>query len=492
MDAGVGARSVGVEGLIDEIPAVVWATDVDLVFTASRGRGLQELGLEPDQIVGRTVQEYFGTDDPEYTAVTAHLAALRGETHAFEQNWQGQRFEVRVRPVSAAGEVVGTLGVAVDVTERMWQRGSLFETEAKYQGLVEAIPAVTYVDPLDEWADSLYVSPQVEQLLGCTQEDWLTDPGFWRKHLHPDDRQIAWSAWERARDHGESYDHEYRMLHDDGHEVWVNDRAVVLRDPAGTPWLVQGVLIDITERKRAEQALERALEREREITDHLRRIDELRTLQLHAVSHDLRAPITAILGSALVLADENRDLDPERRTELLQGVVVGGRKLHRLVNDLLDLDRLERGIVEPDRRPTEVGAIASRVADELRQETHPVVVDAEGGLAEVDPVHVERIVENLVANAIRHTPKGTPVRVGVRYEGHDVVITVADEGPGVPADQRDVIFEPFRHGGRGNGLGIGLSLVARFAGLHGGTATVADRGGGGAVFTVRLPWTAGS
>ena len=72
--------------------------------------------------------------------------------------------------------------------------------ETNGQALVEAIPAVTYIDPLDEWADSLYVSPQVEDLLGCTQEDWLTDPGFWRKHLHPDDRQIAWSAWERARD----------------------------------------------------------------------------------------------------------------------------------------------------------------------------------------------------------------------------------------------------------------------------------------------------
>jgi signal transduction histidine kinase len=121
-----------------------------------------------------------------------------------------------------------------------------------------------------------------------------------------------------------------------------------------------------------------------------------------------------------------------------------------------------------------------------------VEVDAEDGLADVDPVHVERIVENLVANAVRHTPAGTCVRVGVRYESGAVVITVADEGPGVPPEVRDVVFEPFRQGGRGNGLGIGLSLVARFAALHGGTATVGDREGGGAVFTVRLPGAAAS
>ena len=493
MDMHLRPERAGIEDLLDEIPAVVWATDGDLVFTSSRGAGLKELGLEPDEAVGRTVQEYFGTDDPEFAAIAAHREALEGRTTAFEQNWNGRRFETRVRPLhDRDGTVVGTLGVAVDVTERMWGRDSLFETETKYQALVEAIPAVTYIDPLDEWGDTLYVSPQVEELLGCTQEDWLTDPGFWRKHLHPDDLDGAWSAWERARDLGESYEHEYRMLHEDGHDVWVNDRSVVLRDKAGTPWLVQGVLIDITERKRADQALERALDREREITDHLRKVDELRTLQLHAVSHDLRGPITAILGSALILADTNRELDDERRTELLRGVVVSGRKLHRLVNGLLDLDRLERGIVEPDRRPTEVGAIAARVADELRDHTHPVEVDAEDGLADVDPVHVERIVENLVANAVRHTPAGTCVRVGVRYESGAVVITVADEGPGVPPEVRDVVFEPFRQGGRGNGLGIGLSLVARFAALHGGTATVGDREGGGAVFTVRLPGAAAS
>jgi hypothetical protein len=481
-------QHAAIDGLLDEVPAVVWTTDHHLVFTASRGGGLRDLGLEPDEVVGRTVQQYFGSDDPEIAAVAAHLSALDGTAQAFEQNWQGRRFEVRVQPrFDAGGRVVGTLGVALDVTERMWGRGSLFETETKYQGLVEAIPAVTYIDPLDEWADSLYVSPQVEELLGCSQEDWLTDPAFWRKHLHPDDRALAWSAWEQARDLGRSYEQEYRMLHEDGREIWVNDRAVVLRDPAGTPWLVQGVLIDVTERKAAEQALERAFEREREVTDHLRQVDEMRTLQLHAVSHDLRGPITAILGSALVLADENRELDAERRNELLQGIVVSGRKLHRLVNDLLDLDRLERGIVEPDRRPTEVGAIAVRVAEEFRDDLHPIHVEAEDGLADVDPIQVERIVENLLANAVRHTPEGTSVFVGVRYQDGAVVITVSDEGPGVPDDLRDVIFEPFRQGGRGGGLGIGLSLVARFAALHGGLASVGDGEDGGAVFTVRLP-----
>jgi signal transduction histidine kinase len=98
---------------------------------------------------------------------------------------------------------------------------------------------------------------------------------------------------------------------------------------------------------------------------------------------------------------------------------------------------------------------------------------------------VERIIENLVVNAARHTPKGTAIWVRVHRREEGTMILVQDAGPGVPLDLREVIFEPFRHGGEG--LGIGLSLVARFATLHGGWARVGDREGGGASFEVFLP-----
>jgi signal transduction histidine kinase len=109
-------------------------------------------------------------------------------------------------------------------------------------------------------------------------------------------------------------------------------------------------------------------------------------------------------------------------------------------------------------------------------------------LVDVDRAKVERIVENLLNNAARHTPAGTPIEVLVIEEGHGVVVVVEDEGPGVPDDVKDEIFEPFRQGesARG-GVGIGLSLVQRFAELHGGSACVEDRKGGGARFVVTLP-----
>jgi signal transduction histidine kinase len=157
------------------------------------------------------------------------------------------------------------------------------------------------------------------------------------------------------------------------------------------------------------------------------------------------------------------------------------------VNDLLDLDRLERGIVEPDRRSTDVGQLVRRLVRELAVEAHPVEVEADDRVAEIDPVQVERIVENLVVNACTHTPDGTPIWVKVLHERGGTAIVVEDAGPGVPEEIRPVIFEPFRQGGSGRGLGIGLSLVSRFAELHGGWARVGDRDGGGARFEVFLP-----
>lgn len=473
--------------LVDQMPAVLWSTDTELRITSCAGAGLTSLGFEPALVVGQTVQEHFGTDDPESGPVAAHDLALRGEPTAYEHNWLGRRFESQVAPLRGEdGSIVGTTGVALDITARMWKQGALFETETKYRGLIETIPAVTYIDPMDEWGDSLYVSPQITELLGCTPEQWLTDPSFWRRSVHPDDIQRVWEEYVRARDAGAAYQQEYRMLREDGEVVWVSERAAVLRDPDGKPWLWQGVMVDITERKRVEEELEAAWQRERDAVEHLRRLDELKDLQLHAVSHDLRSPITAILGSATMLDDSRADLDDEVRADLVHGITVSARKLNRLVNDLLDLDRLQRGIIEPNRVPTDVGGLVQKVVRELDLRDHPAIVDAAGAIASVDPVQVERIVENLLLNAAKHTLEGTPVWVRVGHNETGTTIVVEDAGPGVPAELRPVIFEPFRHGGGAKGLGIGLSLVARFAELHGGWAQVGDREGGGASFRVFL------
>jgi signal transduction histidine kinase len=235
----------------------------------------------------------------------------------------------------------------------------------------------------------------------------------------------------------------------------------------------------------------RQVDAERGVSDSLRELNEMKNTLLHAVSHDLKAPIAAIVGSAGTLRRaEQLQLTPGEREELLEAIDASGRKMNRLVEDLLDLDRIDRGDLQPELAMTDVGDLARRVVRECEVlGARPVRVEADHVLAEVDAAKVERILENLLVNAARHTPVGTPIRIGVRGRADGLVVTVEDEGPGVPDDMKESVFDPFRQGpgSKGGGVGIGLSLVKRFAELHGGTARIEDTPGGGARFVIVLP-----
>ncbi len=269
----------------------------------------------------------------------------------------------------------------------------------------------------------------------------------------------------------------------------------MVRDEGGEPRFSQGILYDITSRKKAEEDLERALSIEREAAERLRALDEMKNTFLHAVSHELRTPLSAVLGLALTLEREEVKLSAEERQDLVRRLAANARKLDQLLSDLLDLDRLDRGIMEPRRRPTDVAALVRRTVENSDiLGTRPVRVWAQLVVVSVDAPKVERIVENLLANAARHTPPDTTIWVRVLPERGGVVISVEDDGPGVSEELRESIFEPFRQGPdaprHSPGVGIGLSLVAKFAELHGGRAWVDQRPGGGASFKVFLPGAA--
>jgi signal transduction histidine kinase len=165
-------------------------------------------------------------------------------------------------------------------------------------------------------------------------------------------------------------------------------------------------------------------------------------------------------------------------------------RLDRLLADLLDVDRLNRGVIEPRPRATPLASAARRALDGLDMKEHDVRIDVADAVVAADTAHLERIIENLLSNAAKHTPPGTTVRVRTEEGADGVVLIVEDSGPGVPADVRELIFEPFRRGDVAShvqGTGVGLSLVARFARVNGGRAWVEERTGGGASFRVLLP-----
>jgi signal transduction histidine kinase len=265
---------------------------------------------------------------------------------------------------------------------------------------------------------------------------------------------------------------------------------------------------DVTERRQVEERLcaalnhERvatdrlavALERERAAAEHLRALDEQKSAFLQAVSHDLRTPLASVLGISLTLQRSRGRLPEGETADLLGRLAVNARKLDRILTGLLDLDRLDRGIVELRRERVDLAGLVAGVVSEAGEElleAHPVSLELAPAQVLADAAKVERIVENLLANAARHTDPGTPIWVRVAPGDRGALLCVDDAGPGIPVEQRESIFRPFNRGLGGAtyapGSGVGLALVAQLASLHDGHAWVEDRAGGGASFRVLLP-----
>ena len=359
------------------------------------------------------------------------------------------------------------------------------KAERRLRSLVEVLPVMVYSEEFEVGGSRMWVNPQVA-MFGSTPET-SSAKNFWKTRLHPEDRERVLAEEARCERTGEPFRMEYRTIHGDGHVMWIRDECVLVRDDDGRPLYWQGVIVDLTD-------VRRALELEREATRRLRALDEMKNTFLDAVSHELRTPLAAIVGIGLTLEHKADILADADRADLYTRLVANARKLDRLLNDLLDLDRLTHGIVAPKRRPTDVAALAARIADDwgLLNGRRPQVV-AQPVTISLDPGKVERIIENLLANAARHTPQDTPVWVRVEHPpgGDGVLLAVEDAGAGVPAELRDSVFEPFRQGPdtptHAPGVGIGLTLVARFAELHGGRAWVEERAGGGSSFRVLIP-----
>ncbi len=488
--------------LVEQLPAVVYSEPVI-------GNELSIMYISPqiEEVLGISQQEW--QNDPAIWAESMHpddrdrvlaenarteitgepfLAEYRSLTRAGNVVWFHDEAKL-VR--DAEGEPLFWQGVMFDITPLKETEAQLAEAEARYRALVEQTPAITYMDAIEGPVSTLYISPQTTAILGYTPEEWYADPQLWSKIVHPEDS---------VRDDyfdpdGSPHSSQYRLIAKDGRTVWVHDQASLITDEDGNPKYWEGVLVDITERRRAEE-LERDLQVERKTAQRLRDVDEMKNTFLQAVSHDLRTPLAAILGLAVTMEREEVQLDEADMRDMSRRIAQNARKLDRLVNDLLDLDRLSRGIIEPTLRPIDVGELVRLLVSEFDLGAgRTLTVDVEPVTIPVDAAKVERIVENLLANTGRHTPSDAKVWVRVAPLEGGVLITVEDDGAGVPADVREHIFEPFRQGPgapeHSPGVGVGLTLVARFAELHGGRAWVDEREGGGASFNVFLSGQAG-
>jgi diguanylate cyclase (GGDEF)-like protein/PAS domain S-box-containing protein len=254
-----------IHGLVHGLDAIVWEADPatgKYLFVSHRA----------EEILGHPVERWLSQpdhwlkvvhrEDRERAATARHVAVTTGSNHDFEYRaiaadgrlvWLRDLVHVETDP---AGNPRRLRGLTLDITERKVAEQRLRAAEARYRALVEQIPAVTYIDAIDESSSTIYMSPQIESILGYPADEWLRDPKLWPKLLHPDDRERVLAANARTNRTGEGFREEYRLLTRDGRVVWLRDEATLMRDEIGRPEFWQGLMVDITERKQTEEQIE--------------------------------------------------------------------------------------------------------------------------------------------------------------------------------------------------------------------------------------------
>jgi PAS domain S-box-containing protein len=339
--------------------------------------------------------------------------------------------------------------------------------------------------------DAMFRSRVWKRMLGDCDDSSAATGAAWLARVHPDDLAALRAALDaHLGGKSERFAVEHRIRAADGRWRWVLDQGrVFARDEADRPVRVVGTQTDIGERREAE-----ALRRERDLADAANRA---KTEFLSRMSHELRTPLNAILGFAqLLVARPDPALAPEQR-EQLGYIEQAGWHVLEMVNDMLDLARIEAGQLELHSQAVALGgvvaaaqAMVARQAQEAQVELAAAPVDA-AAVVEADPVRLRQVLVNLLSNAIKYNRKGGRVDIAVEPAGAGWHLRVTDTGLGMNEEQLAHLFEPFNRLGRGQsaieGTGIGLVVTRWLVEAMGGTIAVRSAPGAGSSFVVRLP-----
>jgi PAS domain S-box-containing protein len=494
-------------------PALMAVTSLpDRHFSEVNDSFLIKLGYSREEVVGKTSQELGLFAQPHENALMEQQLKRDGRFRNHELTVRAKDGRILVGLFS--GEVIETQGqkslltVMVDITEQKQAEEFLRASEERLVRIIEATRAGTW-----EW--------DFQTGLAACNARWAAIVGYslenlspltirtWQDTTHPEDLQ---RCQQQLQQHfaGELpyYDMEYRMRHRDGRWVWVHDRGKVIKwTEAGQPWLMAGAIMDITERKQAEDQLQQT---NRHLEEATSRANEMALLAQKAnaaksefvanMSHEIRTPVSGIVGMIQLLLETSLDAEQRRFATIARA---SAEILSTLLNDILDFSKIEARKLELECIDFDLLALVEDVTEMFAARAQEKDLDLACAFApgtptrlRGDPERLRQILVNLVGNAVKFTETGSVVlRVGAQSESEAQVtlhFVVADTGIGISEQQLSGLFSPFVQADgstnrRYGGTGLGLAICKRLVELMGGAIGAESESGRGSAFFFRLP-----
>ncbi len=476
---------------------------------ASWNQGAERIkGYKTNEILGCHFSCFYPSEDvqnrkPEHELETA-IAEGRYEEEGWRIRKDGSRFWANVvitALTDGAGKLRGFSKVTRDITERRRAEQLLQESEQRLT--LASTSGEVGVWDLDLIADQAWRSLQHDKIFGY--ESLLPNWGneVFSRHVVPEDRELVKQRFEEAFRTGH-LEFECRIIRADQAMRWISVKGEVFRNQQGQPIRMTGVVTDVTERKRAEAEKRKFMDslaasnQELELRNReVERATKLKSKFLASMSHELRTPLNAIVGFSDLLADGTPGELNNKQKRFVNHIKQGSAHLLQLINDILDLSKIEAGQLElrcedfqvKDALPEVLSAIRPIAMAKNIQVHHKLEADR---AVYADRVRFKQILYNLLSNAVKFTPKDGRIDIDCLQKGSEVWISVTDTGIGIRAEDQAVVFEEFRQvEGNTNtaneGTGLGLAITKRLVEQQGGKISLESEPGKGSRFTFTLP-----